>query len=158
MVTASAGRAANIKTKKRTTKKLAKPKTAQVRSKAARITLSLRAHCCSPWGRLTNAQFIQVYDSVGTIKSVFSDGRDVEATIQALREGMSPADIPTVRLAQRDGVLYSLDNRRLYAFQQAGVPMPFRMATEEEIASAVNRGKFTNPFNGGKTIRIRTPR
>ena len=48
--------------------------------------------------------------------------------------------------------MYSLDNRRLWSFQQAGVPVPYKMATPSEIANEL--WKFTTP-NGGTAIRIR---
>lgn len=51
----------------------------------------------------------------------------------------------------KDGHLHSLDNRRLVAFQKAGIQMPFRMATPEEIAA--ESWKFTTE-NEGKSIVI----
>ncbi len=35
---------------------------------------------------------------------------------------------------EQDGTLFSLENRPLVAFQQAGVQVPFRMATADDIA------------------------
>jgi hypothetical protein len=56
-----------------------------------------------------------------------------------------------VRLTVKDGQVYSLDNRRLVAFQKAGIQMPFRMATPEEAANEA--WKFTTQ-NEGRSILI----
>ena len=52
-----------------------------------------------------------------------------------------------VRLFEHDGIIYSLDNRRLSAFQEAGVPMPYRWATEPELARELP-GKFDTTTGG----------
>lgn len=51
-----------------------------------------------------------------------------------------------MRLVKIDGKLYSLDNRRLAAFQEAGVEMPYRMATPQEIVQ--QQWKFTTTNDG----------
>jgi hypothetical protein len=57
-------------------------------------------------------------------KSLFSDGRAIEEVVNGLKSGaIKPMDIPPIRLTAKDGVLYTLDNRRLFAFQQAGIPI-----------------------------------
>ncbi|MGC1491118.1 MAG: hypothetical protein WA798_07060, partial [Candidatus Acidiferrum sp.] len=94
--------------------------------------------------------------SQDSISSTFTDGRTLEESITGLGNGtILPADLPAIRLVNRDGLLYTLDNRRLYVFQQAGQKIPFRMATPEEIEAEA--WKFTTK-TGGKTIRIRPPR
>jgi hypothetical protein len=50
--------------------------------------------------------------------------------------------------------LYTLDNRRLAAFAQAGVPVKYVMAKPEEILNDLF--KFTNPGDG-TSINIRCP-
>lgn len=35
--------------------------------------------------------------------------------------GRWPDDVPTIRVLQRDGVIYTLDNRRLVAAHEAGI-------------------------------------
>ena len=70
-----------------------------------------------------------------------------------LRNGsISPDNVPPIRLVERDGNLFSLDNRRLEAFRRAGVQAPYRMATKKEAAS--EGWKFTTR-NKGISIRIR---
>jgi hypothetical protein len=58
-----------------------------------------------------------------------------------LRDGsIKPEDIPPIRLVERNGMLYTIDNRRLEAFRRAGVEVPYRMATRREIRR--NQFKF----------------
>jgi hypothetical protein len=83
----------------------------------------------------------------------FKAGGSVDDLAAGLKAGtIKPGDIPAIRLVDKDGVLYSLDNRRLQAFQQAGVPIPYRMATPQEVAAEAF--KFTTE-NGGTSIRVR---
>jgi hypothetical protein len=48
--------------------------------------------------------------------------------------------------------MFTLDNRRLVAFQEAGVGVPFRMATQREITK--DAFKFTTR-NNGTSIQLR---
>ncbi len=70
--------------------------------------------------------------------------------------GLNPAhaeSVPPIRLVEHEGSMFSLDNRRLVAFQEAGVPVPYRMATSREI-----RNLWTEHFttqNGGTSIQMR---
>lgn len=60
--------------------------------------------------------------------------------------------IPPIRLVEQNNILYAVDNRRLEAFRRAGLQIPYRMATAEEIATEA--WKFSNT-NGGISIQIR---
>jgi len=53
----------------------------------------------------------------------FSDGRWVAQTIREILSGeLDPASLPLLRVVKaQDGRLFSLDNRRLYCFQECGV-------------------------------------
>ena len=83
----------------------------------------------------------------------FKTGETIDDLAEDLRSGrIAPAAIPPVRLVERNGLMYTLDNRRLEAFRRAGVDVPYRMATAEEIASA--EWKFTTT-NEGRFARIR---
>ncbi|MCA2175028.1 hypothetical protein LDL08_02405 [Nonomuraea glycinis] len=86
------------------------------------------------------------HDSVGRR---FKDGHTIEETRDALRDGkLSPHDLDPIRLVERDGKLYTLDNRRLVAYQQAGLDsVPHRMATPAEIRKEW-RKKFTTETDG----------
>jgi hypothetical protein len=101
--------------------------------------------------QLLNPQSIRF--SQASIKATFRDGTSVDdltAGLQSRR--ISLHDVPAIRIFERDGMLFTLDNRRLEAFRRAGVDIPARMATPQEIAEEA--WKFTTQ-NGGVSIRIR---
>lgn len=91
--------------------------------------------------------------SQDSISGTFKGGGSVADLAAGLRNGtINPSDIPPINLVNREGQLFTLDNRRLAAFQQAGVPVPYQMATPEQAAA--QGWKFTTQ-NGGTSIRIR---
>jgi hypothetical protein len=63
----------------------------------------------------------------------FKDGRSVLGLADELMNGKDPLSVEPIRLVERSGNLFTLDNRRLVAFQIAEVPVPFRMATAREV-------------------------
>ena len=68
---------------------------------------------------------------------------------EALKNGtLQATDLPEIRIWQdADGKLWTLDHRRLAAFRIAGLDsVPFRWATDEEIASQM--WKMTTKTNG----------
>ena len=88
-----------------------------------------------------------------SIKSSFSNGDSVYDTIKGLKSGkIKPGDIPEIRIFEKHGQLYTLDNRSLYAAEQAGVNVKYRMATEKEITNEA--WKFTTK-NNGTSIKVR---
>ena len=89
-------------------------------------------------------------DSIGPN---FKDGRSVLDLADGLSTGaVDPGSIPPIRIFNRDGRWFSLDNRRLAAFDLAGVDAPYVLATPDEIAREA--WKFTTK-NNGDSIRIR---
>ncbi|MFJ5780226.1 RHS repeat-associated core domain-containing protein [Streptomyces sp. NPDC093094] len=88
-----------------------------------------------------------------SIKGSYKDGQSVDDTIRQLKNGeTTAADIPPIRVFERYGKIYSLDNRRLYAFRQAGIPVRFVKATPRQVES--ESWKFTTK-NDGASIRVR---
>lgn len=89
-----------------------------------------------------------------SISSKFSDGTTIEETINGLKNGtINPKSIPEIRIFEKNGQIFSLDNRRLYAFKEAGInDIPYRWATTEEIA---NEAWKMTTNNGGTSIRVR---
>jgi len=88
-----------------------------------------------------------------SIRGTFRDGSTIDDLADGLRSGSVPHEsISPIRLVNRDGIYFSLDNRRLEAFRRARVDVPHRLATEEEIES--ERWKFTTS-NGGTSIHVR---
>ncbi|MFC4860097.1 hypothetical protein ACS8MQ_02995 [Pseudomonas sp. MAHUQ-62] len=88
-----------------------------------------------------------------SVSNTFKDGQSLQATIDGLKSGkISPDDLPPVRVFEKDGVIYSLDNRRLLAASQTGVPVKVVPATQAEVAKEA--WKMTAP-NGGTIICVR---
>ncbi|MCC9624680.1 DUF637 domain-containing protein [Thalassospira sp. MA62] len=89
-----------------------------------------------------------------SINARFSDGRSVDDLVAGLRNGsIDPSSLPPIRTFDVNGQLFSLDNRRLYAYQQAGLDVPTTPATAAEIARD-SRFKFST-VNGGLDIAVR---
>ena len=84
-----------------------------------------------------------------SIAKNFRDGRSVADMISGLKNGsISPNDVPPIRVFEMDGILYSLDNRRLYAFKQASMnKIRIRMVNKDEIAKELS-DKFTTKDGG----------
>ncbi|HEY1028120.1 MAG TPA: hypothetical protein VGE28_10915, partial [Pseudomonas sp.] len=88
-----------------------------------------------------------------SVSNTFKDGQSLQTTIDGLKSGkISPDALPPIRVFEKDGVIYSLDNRRLLAVSQAGVPIKIVPATQAEVVKEA--WKMTNP-NGGEIICAR---
>lgn len=89
-----------------------------------------------------------------SISGAFSKGgASLANTIEGLKSGaIDPAKIPAIRVFQQEGQTFTLDNRRLYVFQQAGVAVRTVAATAQEVAKEA--WKMTTQ-NGGTSIRVR---
>lgn len=108
-------------------------------------------HDCGDAAKSVDSSAVRFSQS--SVKGVFSDGRSVDELADGLRSGaVNPSDVPAIRLVERDGSFFSLDNRRLLAFQKAGMDVPYRVATPSEAASEAWKFSTTN---GGTSIRIR---
>lgn len=59
---------------------------------------------------------------------------------------------PPIRILKKDGKIFSLDNRRLYAAKQAGVKVKTVGASQDEIL--IESWKFTTK-NGGSSIKYK---
>lgn len=91
--------------------------------------------------------------SQSSIRATFRDGGTIERLAEELRSGtVDPAMVPAIRLFEREGKLFTLDNRRLEAFRRANVAIPYRMAAPEEVEA--ESWKFTTQ-NEGASIRVR---
>jgi hypothetical protein len=83
-----------------------------------------------------------------SIASRFRNGNAIADTIAGLKSGaIKPSDLPPIRIFERDGTLWTLDNRRLHVFQEAGIPIRTVQATAEEIARELP-SKFTTITDG----------
>lgn len=128
-----------------------------------RLLLALLCCCGSAYGAMD--EFVSSTFAANTIDSAavrfsqssisrnFSAGGTIDDLAAGLRNGsVNPTSIPPVRLVERGGSMSTLDNHRLLSFQQAEVPIPYRMATPQEAAAEA--WKFTTT-NGGTSIRVR---
>ena len=80
----------------------------------------------------------------------------IDDLAQGLRTGrMQPDEVEPIRLVERESTLITLDNCRLQAFRQAGVEIPTRMATREELTHAERTEKFSAGTGGTEAINIR---
>jgi hypothetical protein len=95
----------------------------------------------------------QVRFSQRSVSFRFRDQRTIDELAEGLKSGkVRPEDVPPLRLVEKNGVYFTLDNRRLEAFRRAGVMIPWRMATAEEIAN--ESFKFTTT-NDGISVKVR---
>ena len=91
--------------------------------------------------------------SQSSASGLFRNGQPVQDLVTGLRSGaVSPADVPPIQVTVRNGQLFTLDNRRLWAFQQANLPIRCRLISAEK--AALQSWKFTTT-NNGNSITIR---
>jgi hypothetical protein len=91
--------------------------------------------------------------SQSSISNTFRNGTTIDDLAISLKSGSTRInEIPSIRLVEKNNILYTLDNRRLEAFRRASLQIPYRMATAEEIATEM--WKFTTK-NEGISVRIK---
>src|SRR3954470_21224128 len=95
----------------------------------------------------------EVRFSQDSVKATFRDGGTMDELAEGLKSGsVKPEEVAPIRLFERDGKRFTPENRRLEAFRRAGVHVPYRMATPEEVQE--EGWKFTTK-NQGIPIRVR---
>ncbi len=68
---------------------------------------------------------------------------------------MSPGEVQPIRIFQdEEGNWWTLDNRRLMAFQMAGMDVPVVPATAEDFATFAAAGRAFEPVENGFAIFI----
>ncbi len=89
-----------------------------------------------------------------SIRQTFGDGRSIYDLVDEIQDlGETPPELPEIRVFEYCGALWTLDNRRLWAAKQAGVPIPFRWATASEIEGDIlNKG---TTVTSGQSIEVR---
>jgi hypothetical protein len=94
----------------------------------------------------------EVRFSQNNISSNFRDGTSIEDLVRKLQnKEIAPNSIPPIRIVEKDGLIYTLDNRRLKAFQDAEVDIPYEKL--DNIPKDEMRKFTTN--NEGISIKIR---
>jgi len=99
--------------------------------------------------------------SQGKIKKTFSHGdhkgQSVDDLVANIKSGkVKPSEVDPIAIVEIDGLYYSLDNRRLYAFKQAGVddiPTVLVDLNNPQIKANFDM-KFVNQLDGGNSIEI----
>ncbi len=93
------------------------------------------------------------------VKGTFSDGTPLQATVDALKGpggDAVAASISPIRIFEdANGVLKTLDNRRLLTFSEAGRQVPFVWATPAEVAAESWKFTATPQQIGGWFIRVK---
>jgi hypothetical protein len=98
----------------------------------------------------------QVRFTQDSIAARFKNGGSIYDLIEDLKSGkVKPEDIPPIRVFEKNGKIYSLDNRRLYVFQQAGVKIRWVKADPKTVKREVIDGDKWSTKNDGKSIRVR---
>jgi hypothetical protein len=97
--------------------------------------------------------------SQDSIKPIFLNGKGTVSDLtKGLKSGKIKAkDVEPIRIMKRGGHWFSIDNRRLKAFRDAGKSIRTRKATKAEIENAIKNEKFTTK-NNGVSIIVRKPK
>lgn len=98
--------------------------------------------------------------SQNSISPLFTDGHTVEQTTADLMSGkVQISDLPTIRVVQFAGIIWSLDNRRLRCMQAAFIKQKGKMirVKMESLRDDTVRAEFHKKFTTGKDIVQRSP-
>jgi RHS repeat-associated protein len=89
----------------------------------------------------------------------FSDGGTISEAVTKIRAGeLKATDFPPIKIVEKDGALYTLDNRRLATFNAAGadrIPVQ-RVSLEDPAILKEFLGKSKNMIGDGTMIQIAT--
>jgi hypothetical protein len=92
--------------------------------------------------------------SQSSIKSEFKDGGTIDNLTKGLINGkIRPKDVSPIRIVEYKGNIYTLDNRRLKAFQDANMKIRYTKLDYENLPQK-EKDKFTTK-NNGSSIKIR---
>ena len=84
--------------------------------------------------------------SQSDIAKTFKNGGNIDDFAGSLKSGdVLPQSVEPIRLVSKEGMTFTLDNRRLWAFQQAGKDIPFIKLNSLPKNQLF---KFTTPNNG----------
>ena len=123
---------------------------------AASATMAVEAPLSGVGGRVNLGELVAsdaIRFSQNSVSSAFKSGGSLKQLVEELKAGVkSAADVPAIRVFNIKGNLTTLDNRRLKAFQDAGLPIRTVPATKEEVANEAF--KMTSK-NEGVTVKVR---
>ena len=93
---------------------------------AARITKYLTTSEFKNLGEIGSINPNQIRFSQNSIKGSFKEGGGLEDFVKDLKLGnIDASKIEPIRIVEKDGLIFTLDNRRLYSFQKAGINIPY---------------------------------
>jgi hypothetical protein len=78
-------------------------------------------------------------------------GKIDDLTTKLRSQSVLPGSVEPIRIVQKDNMIFSLDNRRLYAYQQADVQVPYKKLDTVPVRENY---KFSTKTNG-ESITIR---
>jgi len=91
-----------------------------------------------------------------SINGKFKDKSSILKLINGLKNGsISPDSIPPIRVYVKNGKIYSVDNRRLFAFKEAGVKVKITRISKEEWKYQTETLKKFTTQNDGVSVRVR---
>jgi hypothetical protein len=82
-------------------------------------------------GLISPSKLNAAQSDIGT--EAFKGGRPLYELVNELKSGKDPRSIDPVRVFEMDGKLFTLDHRRAYAAELAGVDVHYKLATPEEV-------------------------
>jgi hypothetical protein len=90
-----------------------------------------------------------------TVSPNFEDSTTITERVKQLKAGQSPDSVPIIKVVEYEGKLWTLGNRRLLMFQNAGVTdIPInRVSLEDPL---INKEFFRklSPIEGGRRIVV----
>jgi hypothetical protein len=91
-----------------------------------------------------------------SVSQKFSNGKDLNTLIKELSSGkVKPSDMPAIRVVEYEGNLWSLDNRRLLASQNAKLDsISVKMESLSDLKVLEEFQDKYKPINGGKMIVV----
>ncbi len=119
------------------------------------LSSAVRFSDLAPCGKINskNVNFSQFSAS-----SVMSNGYRIDQLYDVFKRDRVPANMPPIHIYEKDGRIFSLDNRRLAAAKAAGVELPYVKVDPSDPKVAREIRRKHNPIRGlGEVIVILDP-
>jgi hypothetical protein len=109
-----------------------------------------------PLGPKSMANPLEIKFSQPTVSLNFSSNGTINDLIAGLRNGtVQVSDVPPIRVVEYNGQLVTLDNRRLLAFQAAGIKeIPIQQLSLSDPVVQRDFLRKYNPIEGGNIIVV----
>lgn len=100
----------------------------------------------SPWSVRTSQN-----TASWNFKPPFHNTSIGEAAYQLRQGKLSPSQFGPVQIVEKDGMIWSVDNRRILAYRSAGMDIPYAKTSWDALTPA-QQSHFTSTTNGGSII------